>query len=62
MKNLALITIAFLLLYSCSQKKELPFYGKKVINGESVTQQVPALNFTDQKNEAVNAKTFKDNI
>ncbi|MCB9226458.1 MAG: SCO family protein [Chitinophagales bacterium] len=62
MKNLAFITIAFLLLYSCSQKKELPFYGKKVINGESVTQQVPAFNFTDQKNEAVSAETFKDDI
>ena len=62
MKNLAFITIAFLLLYSCSPKKELPFYGKKVINGESVTQQVPAFNFTDQKNEAVSAETFKDDI
>lgn len=51
-----------MLAFSCRQKKELPFYGKKVIDGKTVTQQVPYFEFIDQENEKVDSETVNNKV
>ena len=67
MKQILLISIAFVLFFSsCSEKRELPIFGTKEfiegIDKDTVYHTVPFWSFTNQDNEIVSSTDYQDKI